>query len=248
MAHRLLITFLGLTLACTHSPSRKEREGAEIHYNLATEALRGGRTQDALKEYDEALAIDEAFTEARLGRGLVMEFGFGRMDEAEQEYRRAIASRPEYSEAHNNLGQLLAKKGRLTEALSEFELALRNMFYKEPYVARCNKGEALYRIGKKEEGISELKGCLSSNFRYCQGHRQLGIIQLTEGRIKEAHESFGAYAKFCDKSADAQFQLGLTYLKLGNADKAREAFLRCEGLAGDSSLAADCRARREMLQ
>jgi type IV pilus assembly protein PilF len=248
MAWRSALLFLSLALACAHGPSRKERESAEIHYNLGTEALRGGRTQDALKEYDEALALDERFADAHLGRGLAMEFGFGRLDEAEREYRRALALRPSFPEAHNNLGQLLAKTGRLGEAVGEFDLALGNMLYKEPYVARCNKGEALHRLGKKQEGIAELKACLSLSYRYCQGYRQLGGIQLAEGRMQEAIESLGQYAKYCEKSADAHYQLGLAFLKSGDADKARQAFERCESLAGDGVLATECRKSREMLQ
>ncbi len=239
---------LGLALACAHGLSRRDRESAEIHYNLATEALRGGRTQDALKEYDEALALDDAFADAHLGRGLVMEFGFGRSPEAEREYRRAIALRPGFSEAHNDLGQLLAKSGRLEEAVREFDLALGNMLYKEPYVARCNKGEALHRLGRKEEGIAEIKACLSDSPRYCQGHRQMGRIHLAEGRVKEALESLAEYARHCEKSADAHYQLGLAFLKSGDADRARQAFQRCESLAGEGPLAADCRKSREMLQ
>ncbi len=248
MTQRSLPVLLVVALACATSPSRKERENAEIHYNLGNEALRGGRTQDALKEYDEALALDEAFADAHLGRGLVMEFGFGKVDEAEREYRRALALRPAFSEAHNDLGQLLAKGGRLEEAVREFDLALGNMLYKEPYVARCNKGEALTALGRKVEGLAELKTCLSLAPVYCQGHRQLGRIQLAEGRVKEALDSFQEYARYCDKSPDAHYQLGLAFLKSGNADRARQAFERCESLAGAGSLAADCRRSRELLQ
>jgi type IV pilus assembly protein PilF len=248
MPRPTVLSLFALALACAHGPSRKERESAEIQYNLGTEALRAGRTQDALKSYDEALSLDETFVEAHLGRGLVMEFGFERLEDAEREYRQAIALRPSYSEAHNNLGQLLAKMGRLAEATKEFDLALGNMLYAEPYVARCNKGEVLYRMGRKPEGIAELKACLSANLHYCQGHRQLGVVELADGRVREALESFGAYARYCDKAPDAHYQLGLAFLKTGEADKARQAFQRCETLAVEGALAAECKRRREMLQ
>ncbi|HEY6106406.1 MAG TPA: tetratricopeptide repeat protein, partial [Anaeromyxobacteraceae bacterium] len=80
---------VALAAACAHGRSAKERESAEIHYNLGTDALRNGRVQDALKEYDEALKLDERFADAHLGRGLVLEVAFGRSEEAEREYRRA---------------------------------------------------------------------------------------------------------------------------------------------------------------
>jgi type IV pilus assembly protein PilF len=248
MSIRIVLLLLALFMACAHSPNAKERESAEIHYNLATEALRAGNTQEALREYDEALAIDDVFADAHMGRGLVLEFAFDKAAEAEREYRRAIELRPSYAEAHNNLGQLLARTGRLEEAIKSFDAALSNMLYKEPFIARCNKAQALYRLGRKSQGLAEFRTCLSINRKYCQGHRELGRIYLSEGRVEEAIESFGEYVRSCDKTADAHFQLGLAYLKAGDARLAREAFSKCESLAAGTALANECRRSRGLLQ
>jgi type IV pilus biogenesis/stability protein PilW len=243
----LLVSAL-LSAGCAHGPSAKDLETAEIHYNLGTDALRNGRPQEAMKEYDEALKLDDVFADAHMGRGLVLEFSFDKAAEAEKEYRRAIELRPTFAEAHNNLGQLLAKTGRLQEAVAEFDAALANMLYKEPYVARCNRGQTLYRLGKREEAMSDFRACLGNSPRYCQGHRQLGLIQLGEGRTKEALEQLGDYAKYCDRSADAFLQLGLAQLRAGNAQAAREAFSKCDSLGGDGDVGAECRRRQEALR
>ena len=237
-----------LSGACASGPTAKERESAEIHYNLGVEALRAGRIQEALKEFDEALAGDEAFADAHLGRGLVLEYGYSRLDEAEKEYRRAIELRPAYSDAHNNLGQLLAKRGRLPEAIAEFDAALENMLYKEPYVARCNKGEALNKLGRRDEGIAEMKLCLQSNPRYCLGHRMLGLVRMDEGNGPAAVEAFEKYSQHCPQAADAWLQLGLAHLRAGSAEKAIEAFDKCESAGKDGDIADECRRRRAVLQ
>jgi type IV pilus biogenesis/stability protein PilW len=237
-----------LAAACAGTPSAKEREKAEIHYNLGVEALRAGRVQDALREFDEALAGDEAFADAHLGRGLVLEYGYSRLDEAEREYRRAIELRPAYSEAHNNLGQLLAKKGRLEDAVKEFDAALGNMLYKEPFVARCNKGEALNRLGRRDEGVAEMKLCLQSNPRYCLGYRMLGLVRMDEGNGAAAVDAFEKYSQHCPQAADAWLQLGLAWLRSGNADKAGEAFEKCESTGKLGEVADECRRRRAVLQ
>ncbi len=238
---------LALALGCAHAPSRKDRESSEIHYQLGAEALQAGRREDALREFDEALRFDDHDAVAHLGKGLALQV-FGRVQDAEREYRRPIELKPDLSDAHNALGQLLATTGRLEEAVHEFDLALGNMLYREAYVARCNKGQALYQLGRRDEGLAELKACVAQAPRYCHGQRELGSVQLEAGRIKEAIEAFGRYAESCDKLPDAWYQLGLARMKAGDRDGAREAFGKCQGIGGDDPVVEECRLKVRALQ
>jgi Tfp pilus assembly protein PilF len=235
-------------LACAHGPSARERKSAEIHHDLGVEALRGGRYPEALKEFEDALAADDRFPEAHRGKALVLDLGFGRLDDAERAYRRALALRPDYSEAHNDLGQLLARTGRTDEAVKEFDAALANMYYREPFVARCNKGLAIYRAGRRDEGLSLLKACVAGAPGYCRGHRDLGRVLLDERRTKEAIEEFATYVRYCDKFADAHLQLGNARMKVGDASGARQAFERCRDLGGASPEGEECRKSLSILE
>ncbi|HSN92362.1 MAG TPA: tetratricopeptide repeat protein [Anaeromyxobacteraceae bacterium] len=235
-------------LACAHGPNRKERQAAEAHHDLGVEAMKAGRASDALREFEDSLRIDPGFAEAHRGRGLVLEFGHGRLAEAEREYRRALDLRSSYPEVHNDLGQLLAKTGRYEEALREFAMALDDTSYREPFVARCNRGQALHAMGRREEGLAEIRACVSMAPRYCAGRRELGRIHLAEGRVKEAAEELSAYARLCDKVADAHYQLGLAHMKGGDVGLARASFERCEQLGEGTPVGEDCRRSRELLQ
>jgi type IV pilus assembly protein PilF len=235
-------------LACAHGPSAKERRSAEIHHDLGADALRTGHFPEALREFDAALAIDDRFAEAYRGRGIVLDLGFGRSDDAEKAYRRAIALRPDFSEAHNDLGQLLARTGRYEASIAQFDAALENMLYKEPYVARCNKGIAIYRMGRRVDGISELRGCLAMAPTYCKGRRELGRVLLDEGKVREAIDELGAYARWCDKVPDAHLQLGLARMKAGDMSGAREEFERCRDVGNGSAEGEECRRTLSLLQ
>jgi Tfp pilus assembly protein PilF len=235
-------------LACAHGPSAKARRSAEIHHDLGIEALRAGRWPDALRELDEALAVYEGFPEAHRGRALVLDLGFGRLPEAEKEYRRALALRPGFSEAHNDLGQLLARTGRYDEAIAEFDAALENMLYKEPYVARCNKGLATYRAGRRDEGLAGLRACVAAAPGYCRGRRDLGRALLEEKRTREAVDELSAYARFCEKIPDAHLQLGLARMKAGDLGAARTEFERCRDLGDGTAEGEECRRSLSLLE
>lgn len=235
-------------LACAHGPSAKDRRSADIHHDLGVDALRNGRFPDALREFDAALAIDDGFAEAHRGRALVLDLGFGRSEDAERAYRRAIALKPDYSEAHNDLGQLLARTGRYEAAIAQFDAALENMLYREPYVARCNKGLALHRMGNREEGLAEMRACLAVAPTFCKGRRELGRVLLDDGKVREAVEELGAYARWCDKVPDAHLQLGLARMKAGDVSGARESFERCREVGGSSAEGEECRRSLSLLQ
>jgi type IV pilus biogenesis/stability protein PilW len=244
----VVVAALLFTSACAHGASARDKDTAIVHADLGAEAVNAGRAQDAMKAYDEALKYDPELAEAHLGKGVVYELAYGKLDEAEAEYRKAIALKPTLAEAHNNLGQILARNGRLEEAVKEFDLASSIMLYREPWVARCNKGQALWRMGKKEEGVAELKACLNFQPKYCQGWRELGRIQLADGQGRDAVGSFEQYAKTCDKSADAQQLLGTALLRSGQAGRARESFQRCAELADGTPLGEECKKSGEQLR
>jgi Tfp pilus assembly protein PilF len=233
-------------LACAHMTN--DRRSAEIHHDLGVEALRAGRYPDALKEFDAAIAQDHRFAEAWRGRALVLDLGFGRADEAEKDYRKAMELRPGFSEVHNDLGQLLARTGRYPEAIAEFDAALENMLYKEPYLARCNKAMVLYRMGRKDEGIAELRGTIQVAPTFCKGRRELGRILLDEGKPKEAVEELSAYARWCERVPDAHLQLGLARMRAGDLAGAKESFERCRDLGSGTPDGEECRRSLSLLE
>lgn len=234
---------------CARAPSQKTREAADIHFQLGAEALNAGRREDALRSFEEALKLDDRHAAAHLGRGIVYQY-FGKLPEAELDYRRAVELDPSFSDAHNALGQLLAQTGRGEAAVGEFDRALSNVLYREAYVARCNKGQTLYEMGKKDEGLAEIRSCLATAPRYCQGHRALGRILLEQNKVPDALAAMKRYTELCERAADAWFQLGLAQMRAGDPEAARGAFERCESVATDrdASLGEECRKAGKALQ
>ena len=53
-----------------------------------------------------------------------MFYSHGKLDEAVAAYRQAIRIKPDYAEAHSNLGNALKERGNLDEAVAAYRQAI----------------------------------------------------------------------------------------------------------------------------
>ena len=149
-------------------------DSAILHNNLANSLAQLGRTSEAIPEYNQALQLDPNYAEARknlatvttspqpanaasyYSRGLEQEQS-GRLTDAIQSFEAALKIKPDYADAHNNLGVLLTRiPGRERDALPHMEAAVRL----EPNNAEAhvNYGIALANIaGDVPRAIAELQ-------------------------------------------------------------------------------------------
>ncbi len=84
-------------------------------FNKGQEAHETGDFQGAIKFYDEALKISPEFPEAEFQKGNAL-VSLKQFDLAEKSFRRAIELREDWTLPMSNLGALLVKQNRLTEA------------------------------------------------------------------------------------------------------------------------------------
>jgi protein O-mannosyl-transferase len=97
------------------------------HVMLGANLADAGKLEEAIKHYQEALAIapDDMFASHvhyDLGNALS---GAGQFAEAEKEYRIALRIDPNLFQAHYNLGILLGSLGRREEAIEQITIAVR---------------------------------------------------------------------------------------------------------------------------
>jgi Flp pilus assembly protein TadD len=71
------------------------------------------------------------------------------MDQAQAHFIRALELKPTFAEAHNSLGVILARKGRVDEAIDQFSEALR--LKPDFRQARVNLEIATQEMGKAVE-------------------------------------------------------------------------------------------------
>lgn len=110
--------------------------------------------------------------------------GKGRLDEAMDDYRKAIQIRPNYDDALNNLGVTLALKGNLDEAVVRIQ---------ESIHCQPKKADAYYNLGnvfvmqhKPEEAISAYTEALRLKPDYPEAHNNLANLLAAQGHLEEA--------------------------------------------------------------
>jgi type IV pilus assembly protein PilF len=122
---------------------------ARIHTELSAGYYTRGQYDVALEELNDALKEDPGYGPAYGMLGLV--YSELRDDaQAERHFQRAIELNPQDPEVRNNFGWFLCQRGREPQALGQFELAVKNPFYRTPDMALVNAGRCAAKIGDRK--------------------------------------------------------------------------------------------------
>lgn len=211
---------------CAHIVTEKDRDQAQIHYDLALQNL-VKQPQSAFQEIDEALKLNPEMYEAWHVRGILLHNAFGRLDEANAAYMKCLELKPDYSEARTNLGNLYLVMKRYDDAIAQYDKALNDVLFKDPYIAHGNMGWAYFMKGDVAQAIDHLKTSVTINPKYCLGHLKLGQIYDGQQNSEESCKYFGRYREYCPDRADAWQYDGLCHAKKGEVAEAQKSFDTC---------------------
>lgn len=147
----------------------------------------------------------------------------GRMDEAIVAYGRAVRSKPDHSEAHNNLGAALQARGRMEEAIA----AYREAVHRQPDYATAwsNLGSALQGQGKLDDAVAAYREALRLKPGYGMAHYNLGNALRVLGRPSEAIGACRAAVRLKPDFPEAHSNLGAVLTEQGHLEEARAAYL-----------------------
>ena len=129
-----------------------------------------------------------------------------------------LAHNPTAWLAHNNLGNALLQKGRLDEAIEQYQETLKI----KPGLAEihANLGSALALNGHLDEAIAQFKKALENNSKFADGHCNLGNALFEKGRLDEAITQFQEALEINPNFANAHDNLGRVFLQKGRIHEA----------------------------
>jgi len=148
---------------------RLNPDSAIVHNNLANALQEASRLPEAIAEYQLALRFDPNYGDARQNLAIAL---------------RAPA--PDSAEAHYSAGVDLSHAGRLTEATTQFEAALR--MRPDFAEAQNNLGVTLTQIpGRESEALAHFQAAVKAKPDYSDARFNLGVaLSQIPGRMPEA--------------------------------------------------------------
>lgn len=153
--------------------------------NLATALMQTGRPAEAVAEYEAALRTHRNFPSAENDLGLALERLPGEEAEAEAHLRRAIELNPDYADAYDNLGILLLRGGRRSEAIPEFARAIQRSPQVPEYhyeLANALSDEP----GRLSDAAREYRRAIELDPGYVEAHGNLAVALARLGDLRGA--------------------------------------------------------------
>lgn len=140
-------------------------------------------------------------------------------------------------EAHYNLAAMLQAKGRLDEAIGEYQSALR--LHPEDAVANNALGAALLGAHQPQKAVRYLDAALKTRPEYFDAHYNLGNALAAQDDFEGASQQFRLALQTQPNDANAEANLGSALAELGHFAEAKSHFERALEIDPNQALARE---------
>jgi tetratricopeptide (TPR) repeat protein len=190
---------------------------AEAYNALGVLYAEGNKLNCAVPAFEEALRLDEQDWRARYNLALAL-INKGEEAKAADHLHIVIQQKPDSPDVHNTVGSLLQQQGELEAAAEEFKAALKC----DPAfaLAALNLGQVLIDQKRYTAAIAYLQDILKSSSPpdlKSQLQMTLAVAYAESGDSNQAIGTLEQLIKAHPDDADARFNLGTVYAKLGPA-------------------------------
>ena len=201
------------------------------HFQATQSELNNINNFFSKKDYKQALTELDALTQKYPNDPMLYLFGgncygaMGHLDQAILCYEEAVKLKPDYVDAHNNMGVYLKEIGEINKAVISYQKAIK---LKPDYaMAHNNLGICFYDLAQPKQAALCYKRAIKLKPDYADPHSNLGNILKDLGRVDEAILSYQKAIKLNPAFIDAYNNLGSIFNELGQNEEA----IKCWGLA-----------------
>lgn len=174
----------------------------KMSIGAATEYIKEGNTEAALRHLDGALKKDSNSAEAHNALALVYRLTGDKALE-EKHYKLAIRYDPKFSQARNNYGTFLYNQGRYKDALYQLERASQDPLYEKRAVALENMGRCYLKLGDKNQAEAVFLEAIRKDERMARSYLELADLAYREqdmNKTADYIEQFSALSRHTPRS------------------------------------------------
>jgi type IV pilus assembly protein PilF len=227
-----VVCLFAAILAGCAGPSADRKKEADARMRMGVTYLEQRNLPMAMRELAKASELDPGNPEVDMALGLAYQ-ARGDSSKAEEYLRKAIDKKPDYADAHNNLGIVLAGRKAWVEAIREFEAAAANVMYTTPERAYFNLGEAYRAKGDPARAEGAYRLALRANDRYAPAYTALAGVLGGEGKWNDAVSLLARCVDLLPDYAPGWMELGRAYLRLSRPVDALKAFDKVLAVSSD---------------
>jgi tetratricopeptide (TPR) repeat protein len=144
--------------------------------------------------------------------------GFNQFEEAIKNYEKSISIKPDYAEAHNNIGIVFKSLGQLDDAIKYYQKAIKiNPNFAE---AHNNLGNAYRENDALNDAVKCFKQVISINPDLAETHNNLGMALFDLEEFEQAESYFISSIKINPENADSHISMGMIHNVFGRIDEA----------------------------
>jgi tetratricopeptide (TPR) repeat protein len=139
-----------------------------------------------------------------------------------------LAKNPNCWPGHNNLGVLLASRGRVDEAIVHYRKCIE--VKPDDFEAHYNLGNALVMRGRVDEAIAHYRMALEFKPGYFEARNNLGHALVSQGQVDEGIAEFWKVLELKPDSVEAHYNLGVAFAGRGQVDDAISHYRKALGI------------------
>ncbi len=180
---------------------------------------------DAVRMYADVVDRCPRNPRARVNLGLSLENRGrgGDVAEAKRHYQFALGLMPDYPDALNNLGKILAEEEKDPAAAEKlFRRALQ--IKPNHRLARLNLAMALEQQGKTREAIGQFAEAVRIDPEWFSAYNNLGILHARHGSLPEAVRCYREAIRLSPQWRDPRLNLALALARQGQFAEAEAAY------------------------
>jgi serine/threonine protein kinase/tetratricopeptide (TPR) repeat protein len=182
-------------------------QNPDVHVTLGELRRSMGRLDDAINEYNAAIAQQATNAEAILGLAETYK-AKGKLPEAEAAYKKSIALAPNYWSGYNKLGAFYANHGRSSDGISMFQKVVE--LSPDNLRGYNNLGAMYERLGRYDEAVQVFSKSIAKR-PTDQAYSNLATCYYFLGRYADAAVAFERAATLVPKRQVIWLNLGDAY-------------------------------------